>query len=551
MRTMKQPSQATAIDTCTYLRPALPVLLVLLGALGAACSDEPEPGILVFDRTSYDFGMIRLGQASAERIFTVRNAGPDALDGLDVRVEAANAFKLVGTTCVGWLEPSETCTVTVAFVPVVGGGVQTGLVVEADRADARAQLAGAGAVLVRVSNNIPGTTTVVSEPAGIDCGVVCEALVAAPEIVLSVVDAGVPVWSGACEPTNDRTCVLRLQEDVSVELLDFATGVQWIVDDVGLPSTVVVDGANNVIGAGGGSPLLFKMSPEGELLWQTDDFGAGRAVVDAQGNIAFASFGTSVWKLDADGAPQWSTDFSDATFAELADIAFDPAGNLYLAGTVGSLAKLVKLGSDGGQLWSITESIVEGIELMALIVDRDGSVIIAGYGAQPAPDSSTVNFLRKYDTNGSVLWTVEDLGFTGFELAVDAAGNIFVANRLAGLSPGSYQLSKYTPDGDLAWSTGADDIGGLVNGLAVTEVGDVIAVGTRFDGADGAVGVWAAKFSGIDGTRRRPVQVRLQGDRQFGHAVAVDGDGSVLLSGGEAPSWLRKYDGAELDLPAE
>jgi hypothetical protein len=546
MRTMKQPSQATSIHMYSCVRP---VLLVLLGALGAACSDEPEPGILVFDRASYDFGLMRVGQTSAERIFTVRNAGPDALDGLDVRLEAASAFKLVGTTCVGWLAPSETCTVTVAFTPAQGGTVQGGLVVEAERADARAQLAGTGAVLVRVTNNIPGTTTVVSEPAGIECGLVCEALIAAPEIVLSVGEGGYPVWSGACEPTEGPSCVLSLQEDVSVDLLDFATGAQWIVNDVGLPSTLAIDAANSIIGAGGGSPLLFKMSPEGELLWQTDELGAGRAVVDSQGNIGFADYPNVVWKLDGDGAPQWSMLFSDAVLDEVVDIAFGPAGDLYLTGAEGVSPMLLKLGSGGNELWRITDSSMVNVSMTTLIVDRDDNVIVAGSGRLPPPDSSLVNFLRKYDGNGGVLWTVEDVGFTGFELAVDAAGNIFVADRLAGLSPGSYQLSKYTPDGDLAWSTGADDIGGLVQGLAVTDAGDVIAVGTRFDEAGGAVGVWAAKFGALDGTRRRPIQIRLQGDRQYGHAVAVDSDDNVLLSGGEAPSWLRKYDGAELDRP--
>lgn len=82
---------------------------------------------------------------------------------------------------------------------------------------------------------------------------------------------------------------------------------------------------------------------------------------------------------------------------------------------------------------------------------------------------------------------------------------------------------------------------------AVTEAGDVIAVGTRRDEGNAAAGVWAAKFTALEGARLRPVQVQLRGGEQIGHAVAVDRAGNVLLSGGDAPAWLRKYDGAELD----
>jgi hypothetical protein len=138
-----------------------------------------------------------------------------------------------------------------------------------------------------------------------------------------------------------------------------------------------------------------------------------------------------------------------------------------------------------------------------------------------------------------------------FELAVDTAGNIFMANRSGGGLPGRYSLQKYAPDGTLLWSTHAEDIGGLVSGLAVTAAGDVIAAGTRYDEENKAVGVWAAKFDGIDGTRRRPIQIQLQGDRQFGRDIAVDRNGDVLLAGGEDVPWLRKYDGAVFDQLAE
>lgn len=530
-------------------------LLVLLGVLGAACTDEEiEPGLLVIDRDSFDFGQIMVGQTSPERVFTLRNAGPDTLDGLDVSLVSTSGFTLVGTTCVGWLEPSETCTVTVVFTPARAGAVEIDLVVEADRADARAALAGTGAVLVRLTNAAASSPMVVSEPAGIRCGSECEAVFTVPEIVLSVPDGGFATWSGPCETMAGGPCLLHLEGETSVELLDHASAVQWIFNGTGLLNRLVIDAQNNVIGAGGGTPYLFKLSPAGEVLWQIDELGPGIAAdIDSQGDIAVASF-SSVWKIDRSGAAEWGPELASQV-TEVRDIAFDPAGNLYLTGVqrfdTGALVQLVKYDGNGNSLWSRSYDPATLNEVMALTVDGDGNVIITGFGYPDPPEGATsVQFLRKYDGDGNVVWTNENIGIHGYELAVDTAGNIFVADRIGGGSPGWYSLQKYTPDGALLWDTHAEDIGGLVSGLAVTAAGDVIAVGSRFD-EDGAVGVWAAKFDGVDGTRRRPVEIQLQGDRQFARDVAVDRNGDVLLAGGEDEPWLRKYDGAVFDQLAE
>jgi hypothetical protein len=548
MRTMNQHSHTTSRFA--------PCLLALLGAFGAACTneEEPEPGLLVIDRDFFDFGQLMVGQTSAERVFTIRNAGPDALDGLDVRLESNDTFLLVGTTCVGWLEASETCTATVAFAPGQAGAVQGDLVVDAYHAEARVHLAGTGAALVRMTNTAASNPLVVSEPAGIRCGSVCEAIFTVPEVVLTVPDGGFATWSGPCETTAGGSCLLRLQGETSVVLLDFASAVQWIFNGSGLVNGLMIDSQNNVIGAGGGSPLLFKLSPAGEVLWQTDDFGAGlAAAIDSQGNIALASF-TSVWKIDGAGEAQWGPVFLSQV-TEIRNVAFDPAGNLYVAGVqrsgTESSVHLVKYDRDGTWLWSQYYASATMNEVMGLAVDGDGDVIISGFASADPAEGLTMQFLRKYDDDGNVLWTNESTGIFGYELAVDGSGNIFVADRVGGGSPGSYSLHKYTAEGGLLWETHADDIGGLVSGLAVTDAGDVIAIGTRYNEDNKAVGVWAAKFDGIDGTRRRPIEIQLQGERQFSRDVAVDGNGDVLLAGGEDDPWLRKYDGAAFDQPAE
>jgi hypothetical protein len=548
MRTMNQHSHTTSRFA--------PCLLALLGAFGAACTneEEPEPGLLVIDRDFFDFGQLMVGQTSTERVFTIRNAGPDALDGLDVRLESNDTFLLVGTTCVGWLEASETCTATVAFAPGQAGAVRGDLVVDAYHAEARVHLAGTGAALLRMTNTAAGNPLVVSEPAGIRCGSVCEAIFTVPEVVLSVPDGGFATWSGPCETTAGGSCLLRLQGETSVALLDFASAVQWIFNGIDPLNSLLIDAQNNVIGASGGAPRLFKLSPAGEVLWQIYDLEPGvTAAVDSQGNIALASV-TSVWKIDGSGDVQWSMDLANLV-TEIQNVAFDPAGNLYVAGvqrsSTESIVHLAKYDGSGIPLWSGTYAPTAMSAVMDLVVDGDGEAIISGFGNADPSEGLTVQFLRKYDEDGNVLWTNENTGIFGYELAVDGWGNIFVAERMAGGLPGSYILHKYTAEGGLLWETHAEDIGGLVSGLAVTDAGDVIAIGTRYGEGEKAVGVWAAKFEGIDGTRRRPIEIQFQGERQFARDVAVDGNGDVILAGGEDDPWLRKYDGAVFDQPAE
>jgi hypothetical protein len=549
MRTMKQPSQATSIHTYSCVRP---VLLVLLGALGAACADspEPEPGLLVLDRDAHDFGQVRVGQRSDERTLTVRNAGSEPLDDLAVRFEPEDAFTLLGTTCSGWLEASDACTVTVAFTPSQAGPVASAVVIEADRANASAALTGVGAVLVRVTRTSIEDVTVESEPAGIRCGVVCEAIFTVPEIVLSVPETGLPSWQGSCELTRNGDCLVRLRQDVSISLFGFTAGVQWAVTGRGLIDTVAIDPENNIIRAGRETPMLSKLSPTGELLWQTDTYGPGTAAVDSQGNIALAGFNNVVWKIRPDGGAQWSVEFAEGVLDVIGAVAFDPDGNVYVTGTAGSTADnavhLFKYSNDGGLLWQRTYAPATSNSVYDLVVDLNGDVIIAGSAWVLDEEGSRLNFLRKFNGDGDIMWfdeAVEDNIPSG--LAVDSAGNLFVADYTAG----SYSISKYMPGGARIWNVSGADPGGLLSDLAVTAQGDVIAIGTHLDGDGEAVGAWAAKFDALDGTRRRPVQIELGGGGQYGHAVAVDGEGNVLLSGGESPSWLRKYDGAELDRP--
>lgn len=542
MPVMNQPSHLLSLH-----RPLL--LLALAGVLGACGEESPAPGLLVFDRDAHDFGQLHVGDTGPERVFTVRNAGPDRLDDLGVRLEPADSFEILGSTCAGWLAPSETCTVTVAFTPAQAGPAQADLVVEAEAADASAALSGLGAVTVRVTKSTFEEITVESEPAGIRCGAVCEATFTVPEIVLTVVEEGQPRWTGRCRLANNGDCLLSLQEgDVSVSLVDFITGLQWTVYGYGQTNAIAIDPADDIIRASSSTPFLSKRSPDGELLWQVDTYGIGTAAVDADGNIGFASFAGVVRKLRPDGGTIWSVDLAQDMFDDVEHIAFDSDGNLYVAGRKGprstQVVFLLKYDRDGGLLWSRTYAPLTFQDVADMVVDGSGNVILTGSASAESPEPTGFAYVKKYDRDGNEVWTDEAVGILATRLAVDAGGNIFVADRVAF----SGTIIKYDPDGLRLWAVVDDELGGWIADLATTPGGDVIAIGRGSDAEGEPVGLWAAKFAGQDGTRLRPIrEFDVTGLSEA--VVAVDGSGDVIMAAGEADARLYKYDGAQFDRP--
>lgn len=515
------------------------LLLVLAGALGA-CGDDPsdaEPGPLLVDRFSHDFGRVRIGESSAEQVFTFRNGGAGTLENLRLRLEPGGPFDVRGTTCAGRLEPSRTCTVTIAFEPVQGGGASGDLVVEGDDVEASASLSGEGAVTVRVEKLVAGEVLVKSTPPGIECGFTCEATFIEPEIVLSLGTEGIAEWPAPCETTPEGDCLLALTGD-TVITLQTVVGLAW-THDSSAHSAIAFDAQNNVIAARGSTAALFKVSPTGDLLWENSDLDVGVAVAaDAQGNIGFGDARGLVARLDGDGNVQWSLDGAETGFTQIVDMAFDPAGALFVAGTQGPVAEdfvtLVKLDRDGNQQWSVSHDPGLSHSVIDLVVDGAGNAIVSGRGRTGSiEDGLDLAFVRKYDGNGDLVWARDD---AAGELAVDADGNLFLD-----LEP---ELHKYTPDGTLLWKADLGDGVSGISALTVTPAGDVIAAGTH-DAESVPASVWAAKFDGADGTRHRPLA--LQGEVPFYGHIAADGNGDVVLAGAMYGFGLRKYEAVLFD----
>jgi hypothetical protein len=179
-------------------------------------------------------------------------------------------------------------------------------------------------------------------------------------------------------------------------------------------------------------------------------------------------------------------------------------------------------------------------------IDAAGNVLVAGftYGVlDPSALGSADALLVKYDRDGTRLWT-RQLGSAandwGLAVAVDAAGNAFVAGQTEGGvdGPSAGQsdafLAKVDPAGTTLWArqlgTGGYDI---AYGVAVDASGHAFVAGITQGALQGPSAgqedAFVAKYD-ADGTLRWVRQLGTSGG-DWAYAVAASADGYVYVTG--------------------
>ncbi|MGB8225794.1 MAG: hypothetical protein WCE45_02845 [Sedimentisphaerales bacterium] len=137
------------------------------------------------------------------------------------------------------------------------------------------------------------------------------------------------------------------------------------------------------------------------------------------------------------------------------DIAVDSTGNVIVTGYAKNTGTnydfaTIKYTPDGSIIWTNTynRSSSNSDYAMALAVDANSNVIVAGYGYIAATGYDGI--IIKYAPGGSQLWTAA-YNYSNdrfYDVATDANGNIYAVGR----SGDDALLVKYTPDGNLAWA---------------------------------------------------------------------------------------------------
>src|SRR5258708_3382605 len=186
--------------------------------------------------------------------------------------------------------------------------------------------------------------------------------------------------------------------------------------------------------------------------------------------------------LSSPGDVEWLREFGSFRVPEHLDparsVVADGHGNVYVAGSVEGTAALPGQTGSGGQFDTYVRKYdAAGTELWtrqfgtgsidgATGIAMDGSgVYVTGFTFGTLPGQTSVGsedaFVRKYDLNGTELWT-RQFGTAGYDLAngiaVDASGVYFTGNT-AGTFPGQTSaggkdavVRKYDRAGAELWS---------------------------------------------------------------------------------------------------
>ena len=272
-----------------------------------------------------------------------------------------------------------------------------------------------------------------------------------------------------------------------------------------------------------------------------------------------------------------SMPFGAAQLQVGADVAVDAQGNVYtigifegaleFGGAIGTLTSaggrdvlIVKYDSMGSVLWAKRFGDAANQEGQAIAVDAQGNVYITGsfegsinfgVGSNTSVGGDDL-FAAKLTADGAHVWsrTVGSLGTEqGLDIAVDSTGAAYVTGQysgdinfvgiIQGIEGYDALLLKFSPTGQPQWGKGLGGTGsqhGL--GVAVTSDDQVTFVGAFEDTVD--FGGGALTSAGNDdaviarydssGTH---LWSRRYGDEwhQWASAVAVDGQGSVLVTG--------------------
>ena len=235
-------------------------------------------------------------------------------------------------------------------------------------------------------------------------------------------------------------------------------------------------------------------------------------------------------------------------------MAANPDGDVYVAGrTNGTLqgqasaggddAFLRRYNADGDEIWTLQFESSESDSASDVAVDAEGNVYVAGFtdGAQPSQDGAGDGdaFVSKYGPDGSEVWTRQFSHENSYDsaesVALDGAGNVFVAGHTEPLSDGMMDASersgflrKVDSDGTEQWGLVFGDLFNTVPGVAADGDGNVYVAGATATG----------KVIGDAVVRKYDTSGEELWTQQFGTPmhdtgidVAIDGQGRVYVVG--------------------
>ena len=236
---------------------------------------------------------------------------------------------------------------------------------------------------------------------------------------------------------------------------------------------------------------------------------------------------------------KWTRTYNDAANGDdrASGVAADTSGNVYVTGYITGAGKdiwLRKYDASGNVVWTQTyNGTGNGDDIgSGVAVDSSGNVYVVG-SVKTGTNSNI--WLRKYDPNGTELWTREYDGASngndyGKAIAIDNQGNVNITGSewVSGQGDNIW-VRGYDPSGTVVWTrtyndaTNGNDVG---RGIATDMDGNVYVTGSV---AGTGQDIWIGKYSG--GFPCWTKSFDISGSDDCGYGIAVDGSYNIYVVG--------------------
>ena len=302
---------------------------------------------------------------------------------------------------------------------------------------------------------------------------------------------------------------------------------QYVNGSYDRPQALTVDGSGNVYvtgqsyGSGNWDYVTLKYDSTGTQQWfpkrynASGSSGADQAfaiTVDKIGNVYVTGISAptvnflpseiATIKYNAAGTQQWVKRFKGTQnfYNEGTGIAVDDSGNIYVGGMVedfnsegGDNMIVIKYNAIGDTLWTARyDGPYHSIDIAhALVLDRQGNVIITGVTINPGPNHDYDYATVKFNSKGVLKWAMQYDGGNledeyASSLAVDTVGNVYVTGSgergglTLGVQPKRIVTIRYSPLGVEDWVEtymGSANFGARGLGIALDAFGNVYVGG--------------------------------------------------------------------------